>query len=395
MLVKRKRYIVSNLFLLVICTLAILYITLLSRAPSLVRDYTIDPFHTYRSWFAGSSFHRKEILQNIALFIPCGFFLTTFLSGKKPFIFLVFLIGLGISLLVEVMQYYTGRGTADAGDVINNTIGAGAGAVIFVFVHWLEQCSGKKICLTGVTVLLIIAMLIGCIQMHDKTGDPTPDVSQFDFCIETVSKMDGLVFTGHCETYHMQTPDYTIYVKDQRIFKAETEINGDAFTAKADVPIAGNYEILIKFQGFPRVSTATWIKNGEVAYVGEDVIKPENERLEGAVLKAASAVYDVLVYQREQELIWLIGYDIDDSTEIIYHIDTNEPEKLPENRKQYGFDNLGFRATSNETEGINHYRVFVREIPEEYNITGITVGFNVHEKITWSKRFRVSKRDLL
>lgn len=89
----------------------------------------------------------------------------------------------------------------------------------------------------------------------------------------------------------------------------------------------------------------------------------------------------------------MIGTEIDKKTELIYHIHTDEPEKLPEKRVQYGFDNRGFRAgaerAENEFERIGHYRVFEKEISEEYHVTAIVVGFNTDGTITWADSFRV------
>ena len=65
---------------------------------------------------------------------------------------------------------------------------------------------------------------------------------------------------------------------------------------------------------------------------------------------------------------------------------------MPENRKQYGFDNIGFKATSNEIEPIGHYRVFRKTLPDIYNITGITVGLNAGGNIKWSYKFRTEKK---
>ena len=122
------------------------------------------------------------------------------------------------------------------------------------------------------------------------------------------------------------------------------------------------------------------------------VLKCRSVRLFIWQLKAWNEEYDTLVYQDGERLLWLIGTEIDKNTEVIYHIHTDEPEKLPERRVQYGFDNRGFRVgaerAENELEQIDHYRVFEREIPEEYNVTAIVVGFNTEGTITWTESFR-------
>ena len=88
----------------------------------------------------------------------------------------------------------------------------------------------------------------------------------------------------------------------------------------------------------------------------------DDELLAETVLRAYSAEYDAYVFQKGDMLIWLIGYEIEPTTEIIYHIRTDEPEKLPENRIQYGFDNRGFRSESeNELESMVKYRVYEKK----------------------------------
>ena len=78
---------------------------------------------------------------------------------------------------------------------------------------------------------------------------------------------------------------------------------------------------------------------------------------------------------------------------IFFHLHTDEPDRLPEPRKKYRFDNRGFRAgDKNEitrTMRSGKYRVFVREIPAAYHITAVSVGFYAEKKMQWSRQFRV------
>ncbi len=376
--------------LVVIYVLCLLYITLFSRSSSLSRALSLNLFRSYKLWFTGSSVRGLAILQNIALFIPCGYLFSAVLPSKRSAI----LAGILLSLAIEIIQYYTGRGSTDIDDFFNNTIGVLIGVALYLAVLQLNRRTEKRLLSIGAACLLTAASGIGCIQMRGVTGGTSPNVNQFDFRIDSVEITDGLSFSGQCSTYYLPTPDYTIDLKGKRTVEAETNINGDTFTAKAEVPQHGTYEVLIKFKGFSRVSTATYIKDGNVVYVpAETGSLPDDPRLHGAVLKAYSAAYNTYVYEKDGSLLWLIGYDIEDTTEIILHIDTNEPEKLPENRKKYGFDNLGFHAIKNEVEPIGQYRVFVKELPENYNITGVTVGLNSNSWVTWSHRFRVEDND--
>ena len=111
-----------------------------------------------------------------------------------------------------------------------------------------------------------------------------------------------------------------------------------------------------------------------------------------AVLKAYNSEYDTLVYQDGNRLIWLVGGDTDSSTTLIYQLYTDEVEKLPDNRKQYGFDNRGFSMiANNEICHIGEYRVFEREIPADFHVIQVIVGFSKKEEAVWSQSFRINE----
>lgn len=65
-------------------------------------------------------------LLNLLLFVPFGWAMRRWkASGKK-----IIIVGFGLSLFCEVMQYLTGRGWADANDIVFNTAGTAAGVWI-------------------------------------------------------------------------------------------------------------------------------------------------------------------------------------------------------------------------------------------------------------------------
>lgn len=76
-----------------------------------------------------------QIFLNIILFIPFGFMFP--IIHSKSFrkyhlspVFTIF-IGFALSFFIEVMQYITGRGLADIDDLINNTLGAVIGYLVY------------------------------------------------------------------------------------------------------------------------------------------------------------------------------------------------------------------------------------------------------------------------
>lgn len=236
--------------------------------------------------------------------------------------------------------------------------------------------------------------------MHDGRCSPAAKCSvdvkvtkEFQFSVSSAVVDEGKIeIEGECFLYDRATPAYTLIIGGS---EASTTVENKKFRASVDQPVE-KAEVEIRFKGYPAMPTGVWIKPSvagfEVEYVAG--IEPVISGLpEGAVLKAYSLAFDTLVYQDGERLLWLIGKEIDKNTEVIYHIHTDEPEKLPERRVQYGFDNRGFRVGServeNKLEGIDHYRVFEKKIPEKYHVTAIVVGYNTDGTITWNDSFRV------
>ena len=110
-------------------------------------------------------------------------------------------------------------------------------------------------------------------------------------------------------------------------------------------------------------------------------------------MSVIKSIRNLHIYQFNDRLYWLVGFPLDRKTEMVLHLYTDEPGWLPEPRKKYGFDNLGFRAgDKNEitrTMRSGKYRVFVCEIPAAYHITAVSVGFYADKRMQWSRQFRV------
>lgn len=97
------------------------------------------------------------------------------------------------------------------------------------------------------------------------------------------------------------------------------------------------------------------------------------------ILRAYIQEYDVFIYQINNKLVWLVGTDLDPKTEFLYFLYTDDINLLPEHRIKHGYDNRGFRIENyKKEEYVGKYRVFSKEIPAEYPITSIKVGFCIN-----------------
>ena len=140
---------IAALVLLGLYTGFILYITLLSRQPSAVREYNFHPFWSYKKFFDAAHPQGRQILLNILLFIPFGALRSMAgNNGKrssKKRLLLAVLSAFFLSLLIESLQLLLKLGYAEIDDLIDNTLGAAMGAGGAVLARTLlSKLQGEK-----------------------------------------------------------------------------------------------------------------------------------------------------------------------------------------------------------------------------------------------------------
>lgn len=87
------------------------------------------PFKEMFRYSFGSYKFMKNIVGNILLFIPFGFFASYYLNNRKASLILI--VSLIVSGLTEGLQYYTGR-VFDIDDIILNVFGGFIGYLLYV-----------------------------------------------------------------------------------------------------------------------------------------------------------------------------------------------------------------------------------------------------------------------
>ena len=122
---KKSRKILVALYILII-----LWITLFSREPMTTRIFRGLFWEIEMGYW-------NNIIQNILLFIPLGFLI----GGKRGII-----AGVLLSIGIELTQYIAVLGYFELDDVLNNTIGAAIGSLLFKkFGKRIEQlCTRLK-----------------------------------------------------------------------------------------------------------------------------------------------------------------------------------------------------------------------------------------------------------
>ena len=399
----RKKYV--PLLFLAVYLLFIFYITLYSRSFSLIRTCRLELFWSYFQWAKGSAGTGKQILLNIALFVPLGYFLLGVLRTwniKRAGLWAV-LISFGISASIETIQYVDGLGLGETDDVFNNVLGAVLGVGIYKLCESVLDAGNREWYKTWIAAAFLVLGVIGCNMVNPVPLRTVQVLSQLDFAIDNLSLQGNrLMLQGICRAYGQEAPAYQILLRgvvSGRIYKADTVSDGDRFKAMVHAVPDEKAEVLIKFKIYSPWQTSAYIKKDRLEYVRGNVKEPETVGTDlewlvrAGILKVYEPLYDAYVYQFDNKLYWLIGTPLDKKVTVLCYVYTNEPDKLPEKMKKHKLEILNFRAgDKNEITGTircGKYRLFEREIPTDYNITAVRTGFYANKKVTWERYFRV------
>ena len=115
------------------------------------------PFNEMFRYTFGSQMFMKNIVGNILLFVPFGFFTAYYVDTKK--IVPPILITLAVSLCAEGIQYHIGR-VFDVDDVILNVLGGFLGCLLFIGLSAIRSHLPKFMKSDGFMNFLIITIII-------------------------------------------------------------------------------------------------------------------------------------------------------------------------------------------------------------------------------------------
>lgn len=158
--------------------------------------------------------------------------------------------------------------------------------------------------------------------------------------------------------------------------------------------IEGNEEKTIQKET-KKITTRTYLYNDELyEYIPTEYIAPSihDIEIETVVSEGKICGYDIekqiWVYQYKEKLFLILGSELykkwEGNLEVPYHLWTTQNNKLPDNRKQNGYDNRDFVFANKEIHiSSDEYHVAVTSIPQEYPITNIRLGIFDSQKNEW------------
>lgn len=125
----------------------------------------IIPFKEIFRYEVGSRLFIKNIVGNILLFLPYGYFASDYLKSKK--MWPICLLTMLVSVTIECVQLNIGR-TYDIDDVILNTIGGIIGYWLYRLIEKIKVKLPKFFKTDGfINVFVIILLIISIIYLFD------------------------------------------------------------------------------------------------------------------------------------------------------------------------------------------------------------------------------------
>ena len=123
----------------------------------------IIPFKEIFRYEAGTYLFYKNILGNVLLFLPFGFFVGYFIKVKKVSVML--LLTFIVSLSIETIQLSIGR-VFDVDDIILNVLGATFGALLYIILDGIRDKLPSALNKEWfMNLLMIILLLVAIIYL--------------------------------------------------------------------------------------------------------------------------------------------------------------------------------------------------------------------------------------
>lgn len=116
------------LWLLLNYILLLLFLAVLGRRSLEYYRFNFEPGYSYRQVLSGDLTLAPQIMANIAVFVPVGALGS--LTTKRRGFLKGLMLGVGLSLCIELLQLVMRNGTCEVDDLISNALGTLLGCIL-------------------------------------------------------------------------------------------------------------------------------------------------------------------------------------------------------------------------------------------------------------------------
>lgn len=146
---------IFNLFF--IAYMLLLFRLVTSQDLTAIHSTNFMPFREILRYELGSDAFYKQVIGNIVLFIPFGYFVTSYCNIKK--IWTIFIVSGLSSLVIEVVQHFIGR-SFDVDDIILNIVGGIIGYLLYTALNAIRNHLPKPLRKDWFLNIISIAILV-------------------------------------------------------------------------------------------------------------------------------------------------------------------------------------------------------------------------------------------
>ena len=126
------------------------------------------PFSEILRYQVGSKMFIYNVLGNILLFVPFGYFVTRYINGKS--LYQIFVISFITSLTVEILQVKLGR-SFDVDDILLNVVGGILGYFLYVSLNAIRTHLPKFLQKDFIyNIICFIILVVIVIYLYNLTG---------------------------------------------------------------------------------------------------------------------------------------------------------------------------------------------------------------------------------
>jgi glycopeptide antibiotics resistance protein len=260
----RELAVIAILFCYVIVVLGA---TLGNRGDYYQGSVSLHPFSAYReAWNSFSITAWRNIILNILMFVPFGFLLPV-LSKRFRKAWKTYLVGFMLTVGIECIQYFTGRGIFEIDDIIGNTIGTmiGYGLITF-FIYVIGKLrnntsiiGGRKAVLYQIPLLLTIVLFSSIFLTYSKQELGNISVAhsyQYNMSgihVESDVSLSDLEGKAYVYKTKVGTKDETLSLANHLLKNLSAEVDERQSDYYDDTAVykstTGNYSVWIDYAG--------------------------------------------------------------------------------------------------------------------------------------------------
>ena len=121
------------------------------------------PFKEITRYSIGSKLFFKNVVGNVLMFTPLGFFISYYLQSKR--LYLPFFLTILLSGVIEFTQSRIGR-TFDIDDIILNVVGGIIGYNLYKFSKFLPEFTRKTWFLNTVCIIIVVVFILYLLDIY-------------------------------------------------------------------------------------------------------------------------------------------------------------------------------------------------------------------------------------